>query len=131
MQERIDQEMALLRSRFHEVEYKQEGQWVHISSYHLPEGWNYRTTDVAFQIPQGYPGAPPYGFYVLSGLLFQGVRPDNYNEPAPTQPPFPGTWGMFSWAPGDGQWRPTVDLSTGSNLLNWVMGFADRFRQGK
>ena len=131
MQERIDKELALLRSRFPEVEYKQEGQWVCIPSYPLPEGWNYRTTDVAFQIPQGYPGAPPYGFYTLSGLLFQKARPDNYNEPAPAQPPFPGPWGMFSWSPVAGQWRPAADLSTGSNLLNWSIGFADRFRLGK
>ena len=85
-----------------------------------------------FQIPQGYPGAQPYGFYTLSGILFQGNRPDNYNEPAPSQPPFPGSWGMlFPWSPAPGQWRPTADLSTGSNLLNWAMGFVDRFRLGK
>jgi hypothetical protein len=131
MEERIDKELALLRSRFPEVEYKQEGQWFRIPSYPLPEGWNRSATDVAFQIPQGYPGAQPYGFYVLSGLLFQEARPDNYTEPAPAQPPFPGPWGMFSWSPVPGQWRATADLSTGSNLLNWAMGFADRFRLGK
>ena len=131
MEERIHKELALLRQRYPDLEYKEESQWVRIPSYLLPAGWNRSTTDVSFQILVGYPGTPPYGIYTAAGLLFNGSRPDNYVEPAPTQPPFGGTWGIFSWAPKEGQWRPTADLSTGSNLLNWVMGFADRFREGK
>jgi hypothetical protein len=131
MQERIDQEIALLRSRFPELEYWPEGQWVRIPFYPLPEGWKRNSTEVAFQIPASYPAGPPYGIYVPAGLLFQGARPDNYNEPAPTQPPFPGSWGIFSWSTIDGQWRATADLSSGYNLMNWVRGFADRFHQGK
>lgn len=131
MQERITQELALLRQRYPSLEYKEEGRWVRIPSYPLPEGWNLTPTDVAFQIPVGYPGTPPYGLYTPIGLLFKGERPNNYTEPAPNQPPFLGTWGVFSWMPDDGQWRATTDLLMGSNLLNWVTGFADRFRQGK
>jgi hypothetical protein len=131
MEERIEKELALLRQRYSNLEYKEEGRWIRIPSYPLPEGWNRSSTEVAFQIPVVYPGTPPYGIYTPAGLLFNGERPNNYTEPGPTQPPFPGTWGIFSWSPADGQWRPTVDLTTGSNLLNWVMGFADRFRQGK
>ncbi|HXG06097.1 MAG TPA: hypothetical protein VNI77_02085 [Nitrososphaera sp.] len=87
---------------------------------------------MAFQIPlAGYPGVPPYGIYAPAGLTFKGVLPDNYTEPASAQPPFGGTWGVFSWTPEDGQWRATADLVTGSNLLNWVLSFADRFREGK
>lgn len=130
MDERIKKELELLRRRNPELEYKEEGRWIRIPSYPLPKGWNRVSTDVAFQIIAGYPGAPPYGIYVPAGLLFNQGRPDNYTEPAQTQPPFPGTWGVFSWQV-DGQWRATTDLVTGSNLLNWVMGFADRFREGK
>ena len=131
MEERIKQELALLHRHFPDLEYKEGGQWVRILSYRLPEGWNRSSTDAVFQIPVGFPGVPPYGIYVPIGLLFQEAAPQNYKEPAPTQPPFPGKWGIFSWAPADGQWRATADLSTGYNLLNWVMGFADRFREGK
>lgn len=131
MEERIKKELELLRQRYHELEYKEEGRWVRISSYPLPEGWNRSSTEVVFQIPAGYPGTPPYGIYIPSGILFNQARPDSYSEPAPTQPPFPGTWGIFSWQPADGQWRATANLVTGSNLLNWVTGFADRFREGK
>jgi len=130
MEERIDKEIELLCQRHPQLEYKEEGLWIRIPSYPLPEGWNRPTTDVAFQIPVGYPGTPPYGIYTISSLSFQGSKPQNYTEPAPNQPPFEGTWGVFSWSPADGQWRATADLITGSNLLNWVVGFATRFREG-
>jgi hypothetical protein len=123
------QELALLRQRYTDVEYRTDGQWVRVGAYALPEGWNRDTTDVAFQIPPAYPGTPPYGIYVPTGLMFNGSRPNNYNEPAGTQPPFGGSWGVFSWSHTE-QWRATADLVTGANLLNWVMSFADRFREG-
>lgn len=131
MEERIKKELELLRARYPDLEYKEDGRWVCIPTYLLPEGWNKASTDVAFQIPTGYPGTPPYGIYTPAGLMFNGNRPDSYKEPSPNPPPFPGQWGIFSWAPANGQWRATADLATGSNLLNWVTGFADRFREGK
>lgn len=131
MQDRIEQELALLRVRYPKLDYRPEGQWVRIPDCTLPPDWNRAVTDVAFQIPTAHPGTPPYGIYVPAGLMFKGQPPDNYVEPAPTQPPFGGTWGTFSWAPADGEWRPTANPQTGSNLLNWVVGFAARFREGK
>jgi hypothetical protein len=131
MEERVQRELDLLRNRFAEVECRDEARWVRISAYPLPEGWNREATDVAFQVQVHHPGAPPYGIYVLAGLRFKGAPPDNYTEPAPNQPPFGGTWGILSWQPEDGQWRPTADIVGGSNLLNWVLGFAERFRQGR
>jgi hypothetical protein len=129
--ERIQQELVLLRRRHPDLEYREDGRWVRIPGYTLLDGWNRTATDVAFQIRTDYPGTPPYGIYVPGGLLFKGERPDNYTEPASSQPPFGGTWGIFSWTQIDSQWRPTADLVTGSNLANWVSGFADRFREGK
>ncbi len=131
MQERISEELALIRQRFPDVEYREEGRWVRIPSYPLPEGWNREATPVAFQILDSHPGTPPYGIYAPAGIQFQGAAPNNYKEPADNQPPFEGTWGVFSWAPDDGQWRPTADVRKGSNLLNWVVGFADRFGEGR
>ncbi len=129
MEERIEKELALLRQRYPDLEYKNG--WVRIPSYPLPEGWNRTATDVAFQILVGYPGTPPYGIYTPVGLQFKEEKPDRYTEPAQTQPPFPGSWGIFSWQPENGQWKPTADPTTGSNLLNWVIGFGNRFREGK
>ena len=131
MQERINQELALIRHRFPRVGYYEEGHWVLIPSYPLPDEWNRDTTDVAFQIQNGYPGTPPYGIYVPSGIRFQGGVPGNYKEPVANKPPLEGAWGVFSWAPADRDWMPTNDIRKGANLLNWVLGFSDRFREGK
>jgi hypothetical protein len=100
-----------------------------IPSYPLPPDWNRNVTDVAFQIKVEYPGTAPYGFYVPAGLLFRQKAPQSYTEPASSQPPFGGTWGMFSWQIETG-WFPTADVVTGSNLLNWSRTFADRFAEG-
>lgn len=129
MQERIDQELALLRQRYPNLEYRPDGRWVRIPSYPLPAGWNRTSTDVAFQIPVGYPGTPPYGICTPTGLLFNELPPDNCVAADP-QLPFGGSWCRFSWQP-DGPWQPAVEITASSNLLNWVVGFADRFRQGK
>jgi len=128
MPSRIDQELALLRKYYSSVEYQQNGQWVRIASYLLPPEWNKEITDVAFQIPIGYPGTPPYGIYVPVGLLHKDLVPKDYKV-AENQLPFEGPWGIFSWT-HDGLWKPTGDLITGANLLNWVRGFSDRFREG-
>jgi hypothetical protein len=130
-QTRIEQELALLRTRFCDAEYVAAGHWVRVKNYRvLPDGWSSGVTDVAFQIPVGYPGTQPYGIYVPVGMRYLGNMPTNYQEPAANQPPFGGAWGIFSWAPGDGQWRPTANVAAGTNLLNFVLGFNDRFREG-
>jgi hypothetical protein len=131
MESRIEQELRLLRTRYPDLEYIAQGQWVRIPQYPLPAGWSESAADMALQIPISYPGTPPYGIYAPVGLTFNGQRPDNYVEPAGTQPPFAGTWGIFSWTPDDGQWRATADPVSGSNLLHWAIGFAERFREGR
>ena len=75
MQKRIEEELELIRQRFPDVEYQEEERWVRVSSYSLPGGWNRETTDVAFQISPGHPGAPPYGIYVPAGLRYQERNP--------------------------------------------------------
>ena len=130
MQERIEQELALLRTRYPDLEYRGEGQWVRIPSYPIASGWNRTGSPIAFQIPPGFPGTPPYSFYVPSGIEYSSARPNNYVDPAPNQPPLAGgPWGVFSWSHTE-DWRPTADLRSGSNLLNWAIGFAQRFREG-
>jgi len=127
---RIETELALLRSFYVETEYRPEGLWVCVRHYPLSPGWSVAETAVAFQIPVSYPGTPPYGMYVPVGLAFKGQRPNNYTEPASAQPPFGGSWGVFSWQPADGQWKPAATPVAGTNLLTWVRGFAVRFSEG-
>ena len=130
MRDRIAQELAVIRQVYEGVEYREEGDWFFVPSYPLPGGWNRDTTEVAFQVIVSYPVQPPYGFYVPMGIRFDGKIPDNYSEPVDNAPPFGGQWGFFSWAPEDGDWMPGIDVSRGTNLLDWVKGFALRFREG-
>lgn len=127
---RIAQEIELLKRHYPLLEYNPNGQWILIPEYPLPADWNQETTSVAVKIEPSYPGAPPYGIYVPVGLRYQGSPPNNYREPVDVQVPFDGSWGIFSWSPEDGHWRPTGDLVSGSNLLNWVIGFKKRFEEG-
>ena len=129
MQDRVEQELALLRHHFAEVDYVTEGGWVRVWPVRTGPGWSSDAVPVAFQIPTGFPGTPPYGFYVPVGLTYHGEPPQSYNARPPTRPPFEGEWGMLSWA-HDGSWRATSNIVTGSNLFNWSLSFQDRFREG-
>jgi hypothetical protein len=129
MRERLAQELELLRKHFPEVEYMEEG-WFKIPNYPLTPGWNRVLTDVVFWARPEYPGTPPYGIYVPVGIQYNGQPPKNYTAPPSPAPPFAGEWGIFSWSVAAG-WRATADLVTGSNLVNWARGIAERFREGE
>lgn len=127
--DRIAEEVELLRRVFPATEFRD--QWVRILGIPLPSGWNRPATDVAFQIADAFPGAPPSGLFVPSGLRFNGSMPQNYTEPAGSSPPFGGSWGAFSWTILDAaDWRPSVHAERGVNLLQWVRGFDQRFAEG-
>jgi len=129
--DRIAAELDLLRQFFPQAEWHEAGagEWVKIPDYPLPPGiWNREHETVCFEVPPAYPGQAPYAFCVTAGLRLRHSTglPQNYQEGAAT--PFPGSWGRFSWA-HDGTWRPTADLSSGSNLSNFVLTFADRLKE--
>lgn len=127
--ERIGAEVALLQRAFPGVEHRES--WVRIPGVTLPPGWAPNAVDVCFQISDAFPGAPPYGIFVPAGLRFNGGMPQNYTEPAGSQPPFGGVWGVFSWSVADGaDWRPTASVEHGVNLLQWARGFSQRFAEG-
>ena len=128
MDDRVQQELALLRRDFPGLEYNGNGRWVLFPRYQIePDIWEQGEVAVCFQIPPGYPGQKPYGFHVSPPVqLKQGgeIR----NRTSSTEPPFPGEWAKFSWdLPA---WKPTADLQFGSNLLNFALSFRARFDQG-
>lgn len=130
LQDRVKTELDLLRRFYPAAEWHPSGAggWVRIPDYRFPAViWNRITDTVCFEVPAGYPGQAPYGFYVAAGLRLQnGAVPQSYQDGAST--PFGGSWGKFSWA-HDGTWKPTADISSGSNLTNFVFTFADRLRE--
>lgn len=128
MRERIEQELAHLRRYYRELTYEKNGRWVLLRDFPTPDGtWDHDRVSVAFQIPPGYPGQKPYGFYVHPRIrLRNGGLVKNVTDSS--EPPFPGEWMKFSWDVPD--WRPTADLQSGSNLLNYVLTFRARLEQG-
>lgn len=127
--QRLLAEQAILSSRFGDV--RLASGWFLIQAYPTYlDGWNRKETTVAIQAQIGYPGTPPYGIYVPAGLRFNNAMPANYQEPTGNCPSFEGEWGVFSWTPDEGTWRPTAEIHAGSNLLNFALGIAKRFREG-
>lgn len=128
MSQRIEQELDLLRRQYPDLQYSEADRWILLPRYELPRGvWDRESAQVCFQIPSGYPGNKPYGFYVSPRIkLADGTDPKNCTESQ--EPPFAGAWLKFSWDPPE--WRATADLRTGANVLNWVLTFRARLEQG-
>jgi len=128
MNVRVEEELALLRTAYPDLEYLKEGDvhWVRFPHFAVPEGWSNAEVEVATQIPPSA-GQAPYGFRVRPGLqLAGGSQPNNYTYPVPT--PWGDDWGQFSWSPVE--WVPKADIRSGANMLNFVRSFADRLREG-
>jgi hypothetical protein len=88
---RINQEILYqLIPVYHEVDYDYEDyQWVHLSLFPLPSGWNESTTDLLIEIPQAYPQVPPQRFYLKKGLRDQyGRMAGHYFEESPSLNPY-------------------------------------------
>lgn len=128
MNERVEQELALLKTVYPALEWHPESFWVRIPSYPLPNGaWDRSEIELAFQMPQNLPGQQPYGFWVRPGLgLAKGGTPTNYVHPVAT--PLGEGWGQFSWSPIS--WQPKAEITAGSNMLNFARSIADRLREG-
>jgi len=130
MEERIKQELELLKLHYASVEYESSARWVLIEPLLVPEGWSEPLVQCAFKVPVGYPGTPPYGFYVPSSLRPDSGTPGNYQAQPSDRPPFPGTWSFFSWGQESGGWLATDSVRSGSNLLNFSQSFRARLREG-
>ena len=126
MQERIAQEIALLKERYPDLEYGQNYDWIIIPDFPLPEGYNRTATKLLFLIPNTYPHTAPDCFYVETGLrLANGNLPSNYNEEMSV--PIPGPWGYFSWHPEI--WQARDEIQKGDNLLSFIRVVNFRLRE--
>jgi len=128
MNERVEQELSLLRAVYPDLDWRGDVLWARIPSYVVPAMmWKQREVEIAFQIPGELPGQAPYGFWVRPGLeAIDGRAISNYTYPVSI--PFGDGWGQFSWSPVT--WEPKADITTGSNMVNFVRSFADRLREG-
>lgn len=125
MSERLDEELALLKTEYPDLEHRRDGDvdWVRIPSYPVPnEVWGRDAVEVACHFP-AQAGQAPYAFRVRPGLsLPGGGTPSNYGYPMTT--PWGSDWGQFSWSPTT--WVPAASLHAGANMLKFVHSFAER-----
>ncbi len=127
--ERVEQELSMLRGLWPDLEYVKTGHWVRIPRFQASDLWASHEPEVCFQIPAGLPGQHPYGFYVRPHMLLTGGGiPESYAFPADTTP-FGTGWGKFSWQLEP--WQPHTDPIQGSNMVNFVHSFAARLREGR
>jgi hypothetical protein len=134
MRARIEQELALLRERYPDIEHRENAgeDWFRLPRYRFPDGWRVNgepisEAPIVFKIGAAYPSGEPYGFAAPAGINFKGSPPGNPGSPV--NPPFDGSWQHFSWSP-DGDWAPTAVARNGSNLWTWVRSFAHRLEEG-
>jgi Prokaryotic E2 family E len=126
MMERVEAEVALVRCRFPDVEFRVEDLWARIPAYALPEGWGRASAELAFQVPRDVFGQQPYGFWVRPPLALPGGGPPT-NTSGPVATAFGDGWQQFSWAPEI--WQPGPDPRCGSNLFDFVQSFAHRLAE--
>ena len=126
MMDRIEAEVALVRCRFPDLEFRPEDLWARIPGYPIPKAWGHDSTELAFQAPRDIFGQQPYGFWVRPQLVLPGGGPPT-NTSGPVSTPFGDGWQQFSWAPE--AWQPGPDPRSGSNLLDFVRSFAHRLAQ--
>jgi len=126
---RLERELAGLRKTFEGLAFMDAGQWVLLPAYCFPERWSERAAPVAFQVPVGYPGTPPYGFYIPGFSRYDGKVP-TWQYPAANKPPFEGDWAFFSWSIDGGWVPPTTDAIGGCNLRSFVDSFFQRLAEG-
>lgn len=126
MQERVIQEIALLKERYPSLLHGQNYDWVMVPDFPLPEGYNRKATKLMFLIHAAYPHAGPDCFYVETGLrLKDGNMPSNYNEHMDV--PVGGSWGYFSWHPET--WQPADEIRGGDNLSTFIKAVNLRLRE--
>ena len=132
MIERLKEELNLIRKYIPNVILSPCKKWIYIPHYKLPKGrnWNMAEISICINIPNGFPGAMPYGIYVPTDLRCNNQLPGSFQPNANNKPPLQGNWGMLSWSPAPGQWKPSAEISKGSNLYNFIMTFKDRFNEG-
>jgi hypothetical protein len=91
--------------------------------YTLPKGWSTEKIILRFIMPNGYPVAPPDGFWVEPDLQVGGKTP----HAAPPNQEIPEA-GMskhrFSWHFDNGHWSANRD-----NLLTWLRSVQERFEK--
>ena len=91
--------------------------------YPLPNGWSAEKIVLRFIMPNGYPVAPPDGFWVEPDLQVSGKNP--HATTLGQQIPEAGmSKHRFSWHFDNGHWSANRD-----DLLTWLRSVQERFEK--
>ena len=119
-------ESDLLRNRYGLVEFGENGDWVVLKEFPLPDGWNTESTEILVLIPPGYPATPPDNFFVPNGLRTSiGGMPQNFSE---NQSILGESWAQFSFH--SQEWNPSNDITKGDSLLTFMLAVERRLKEG-
>lgn len=91
--------------------------------FNLPEGWSASKVVLRFIVPNGYPVAPPDGFWVAPALQVGGTQPRN-TELNNAIPEAGVSAHRFSWHFDNGHWSANRD-----NLLTWLRSCQERLEK--
>jgi hypothetical protein len=124
---RLAQEETLLRQAYPGARIDRESLVVVLSGHRLPAGWSHDETDVLFPIPLNYPAGRPDNICARPDLtLANGGTPGNSQG---VQVHAGKQWLQFSYHVEPGDWRPTADPASGSNLAEYLAGALTRFQE--
>jgi hypothetical protein len=91
--------------------------------FDLPAGWSAAKIVLRFIMPNGYPVAPPDGFWVEPSLTVNGKQPRN-TEPGPQIPETTIANQRFSWHIDAGHWSANRD-----DLFTWLRSSRQRLEK--
>ncbi|MCE7733590.1 MAG: hypothetical protein GPJ54_01850 [Candidatus Heimdallarchaeota archaeon] len=133
MNDRISQEIELLKERYPDLIHDENKTWVLIPNFKLPDKrFNKEFTNIHFTIPSGFPNSGPDNFFVHVDLrLANNQMPPAFNPNSKSntgEAKAPGEWGWFSWHPN--KWQPSAQFEKGDNLLSFVRSIGVRLRGG-
>lgn len=129
---RLQEELRLIATVFRDVVRSEDWFLLPNDARAARYGWIPEPFPVALHAQPGHPGQVPYGIYVRSCVRIGNQVPNNFKATASNRPPFEGQWGVLSWqGDADGTpWIPAQRIREGANLLNFVVTFEERFKQG-
>lgn len=127
MNERLAEELELIREEFPALEFRKEDLWGRVPGYPVPPEWGSTEVAIAFRAPGDLFGEEPYGFWVSPPLVLPGGgQPSNTSGPVDTA--FGPGWQQFSWS-FDGCWKPGPTAAVSSNLRDFIRSFARRLAE--
>ncbi len=127
--QRIDNEILMIAPRFAKaggVLYDEEnGDWLVIPRYALPERWQKRWCKLMIVFPEGYPDTPPIGFYLNKKFQLTGGGSDSHltgrsYHGAPNLTKAGWYWYCVRIASGQGGWKASADYRQPDNLWTFL-----------